>query len=166
MEQCHHNYSEALELHQGPWIFVSPADLKVVAVALLLVKYCLLGGTTTITSPSSEMWTTRGVAGCLEPQCLDSTTLVLLRLGDLVLSSPIVTASVNIGSTRGSARGTARYGSYFSTTAFLQMDWNWQNMPELIGAFSYVWNWFPYCKWQQSGLEPDASCRNMEEIQI
>jgi len=89
---------------------------QVMTVALLLVKYCLLGGATRIVSPSLEMCT-RGVAGCVEPECSDAITLVLLRPGDWGLGSPAVTTSVNIGSTRGSAEGVAWYDSCFLTAA-------------------------------------------------
>jgi len=74
-----------------------------------------LGGSTPAVSPYSETCTTFGVADCLEPKCSASTNLVLLRPGDSCLVSPVVAASVDIRSIRGSARGPSLYGCCFST---------------------------------------------------
>jgi len=50
---------------------------QVMAITLLLVKYCLLGGATTAVSPSSEIFT-RGVVGSVEPKFSGVATLDLL----------------------------------------------------------------------------------------
>jgi hypothetical protein len=72
--------AESSELCSG-WKAAGALDFlcgpkQVMAAALLLVKYCLLGGATTV-SPSPEMCT-RGLAGSVKPECLDAATLVLL----------------------------------------------------------------------------------------
>lgn len=69
----------SLELLRG---LETTAGVLAVAAALLLVKYCLLGGSTVGGSPSSESCTTFGVVDCLDQRGTVTVVLDSLRSGD------------------------------------------------------------------------------------
>jgi len=90
-------------------------DRPEVAVALLLVKYCLLGGSSAVVLSSTdttggepEGWSPRGLEGVVN--------LAGLRSEIFARSSPPTAASTDVGSNSGSPWGSSRRGC-FSTAS-------------------------------------------------